>query len=130
MSRPQNNLNLAPTIKVAYVFAKKPKKNTLKSDKIKSKNWRKHRKHMLFLLSWLGQLNPNWKPSNRCSSFIKEQASNLHNIAIILDVDQDLAYWMRFMASNFFDRLQGARILDLKDSNIISMFFLTQNFSK
>ena len=44
LSRPQNNLNLIPTLKIAY----SQKKITFKLDKIKSKNWRRHRKHMLF----------------------------------------------------------------------------------
>ena len=39
MSRPQNNLNLAPTLKIAYFLpkkAKKKKKIALKLDEIKS----------------------------------------------------------------------------------------------
>ena len=37
MSRPQNNLNLAPTLKIAYFLPKKAKKKiTLKLDEIKS----------------------------------------------------------------------------------------------
>ena len=33
MSRPQNNLNLTLTLKIAYFLPKKAKKNTLKLDK-------------------------------------------------------------------------------------------------
>ena len=49
ISRPQNNLNLTQTLKIAYFFAPKSQKEiTLKLHKIKSKNWRRQRKHMLF----------------------------------------------------------------------------------
>ena len=39
MSRPQNSLNLTPTLNLAYFMLQKVKKITLKLDKIKSNNW-------------------------------------------------------------------------------------------
>ena len=53
MSRPQNNLNLIQTLKIAKFLPEKAKKKRktiiiLKLDKMKSKNRRRHRKHMLF----------------------------------------------------------------------------------
>ena len=74
MRRPQNNLNLTPTLRIAYFFAPKSQKEiTLKLDKIISKNWWRQRKHMLFFYKqWLDIFLQHIQLGNKRYPFLKD----------------------------------------------------------